>query len=129
MIEAFRILALIFLGFTIGGTFADIDLAPPLPVKHRSFWTHGALVPLGLSYLVEQPGDNIFWFAVGFLPAYAVHLLADMFPKKWIGGALIKTFPLPKTLGAISSFLWLAAGVVASGYILYTFVPFIMQSF
>lgn len=125
LLELLRIAALCGLGFVLGGTFADIDLAPPLPVRHRSAWTHGLLVPAALWYMVEQPGDNLFWFTVGFLPAYSLHLLADMFPKRWHGSAFISMYPLPATLGAALSFTWLLAGVVASGYLFYLLLPIV----
>ena len=64
-----------------------------------------------------EPNSIFFWFALGFLPGFGVHLLADMFPKKWRGGALIKLYPLKGSLNALFSFLWLLAGVVASGYV------------
>ena len=104
----------VFLGVTIGGTFADIDLAPPLPISHRSFWTHGLLVPLALAWVMDYH-PLVFWFALGFLPAYAIHLAHDMFPKRWHGGAKIKLFPIPLTLPALFSFLWLAAGTFWAG--------------
>ena len=108
---------LALVGTIIGGTFADIDLAPPLPVRHRSAWTHGPLIPFVLALLATQ---HIYgwWFAVGFLPAFAYHLLADMAPKKWQGGAKISLFPLPGRLPAALSFLYLAGGVGFSLYIL-----------
>ena len=113
--------ALLFFGAVIGGTFADIDLAPPLPIKHRSAWTHGPLIPFGILYLVNFY-PPAWWFAVGFLPAFAVHLVFDMFPKKWHGGAKIKLFPIPGTLPALFSFLFLAVGVGYSGYSFYSLI-------
>lgn len=118
IIEVAKIAVALFFGASIGYTFADIDLAPPLPVKHRSAWTHGLLVPIGLLWLTE-PGTYMFWFTAAFLPAYALHLFYDMFPKKWHGGAFIKLHPLPGSLGGLLSFLWLLAGVVAAGYVFY----------
>lgn len=100
-------------GMIIGATFADVDLAPVLPLRHRSAWTHGALVPALLAALVALYPDWR-WFVVGFLPAYAVHLWHDMFPKKWHGSAKISLFPLPWRLPALLSFLFLLSGVVYS---------------
>lgn len=107
-------IALVVLGAIIGGTFADIDLAPPLPIRHRSFWTHGLLIPLGLGYLMPYH-PLLFWFALGFLPAFALHLLADCFPKRWHGGAKIKLFPIPGSLPALFSFIWIFLGMVWAG--------------
>jgi uncharacterized protein YjeT (DUF2065 family) len=113
-----RIAGAVILGGFIGSSFADIDLAPPLPVRHRSAWTHGVLVPLAIRYMVE-PNTSIFWFALGFLPAYAVHLVYDMFPKKWKAGAKISWFPLGKwRMPALLSFIWLGIGAIVAGAVL-----------
>ena len=103
------------MGGFIGSSFADIDLAPPLPVRHRSAWTHGVFTPLLLNYMVE-PNTLMFWFALSFLPAYAIHLAYDMFPKKWKAGAKISWFPLGKwRMPALFSFIWLGGGVIVAG--------------
>lgn len=118
---------LLLLGITIGGTFADIDLAPPIPIHHRSAWSHGPLVPWAVMWLVEVHPMAI-WFAVGFLPAFAIHLFHDMFPKAWHGGAKIKMYPVPGTLPALLSFLFLAVGVVVSLYFAWQLTwPFISE--
>lgn len=101
---------LLLLGAIIGATFADIDLAPPLPLKHRSAWTHGPLIPYLVPYLVGLY-PILFYFCVGFLPAYSLHLLLDMFPKSWHGGAHINLFPIPFSLPAPLSFIFLGVGV------------------
>lgn len=51
---------------------------------------------------------------VGFLPTYALHLLADMFPKAWRGSALINTYPLAWTMPGWLSFGFLGVGVYSS---------------
>lgn len=108
---------LLIIGAAIGATFADIDLAPPLPIKHRSVWTHGPLIPWLASTWLITIHPWAWWFVIGFLPAFALHLLYDMFPKRWHGGALIKLFPLPGALPALLSFLFLAVGVGYSGWV------------
>jgi hypothetical protein len=111
-----KIMILVILGIAgaaLGITFADIDLAPPLPVKHRSAWTHGLPVPLSMAWLVGVYPDS--WsFAGAFLITYALHLLCDMFPRSWKGSALINLYPVPGSLPAHFSFAWLLAGVVVS---------------
>ena len=104
------------LGAIIGATFADIDLAPTLPLKHRSAWTHGPLVPLAITWLVTIRPD-FWWFGVGFLLTFAMHLLADMFPKMWHGSAMINLYPICLTLPPLLSMLYLAVGVAYSVYI------------
>lgn len=114
---------MVFIGVGIGSKFADIDLAPPLPIRHRSFWTHGLFIPLGLGYLLPMH-PLMFWFTVGFLPAFALHLLADMFPKRWRGGAMIKLYPIPITLPAPFSLLWLCMGMLWAGKMFFELVWF-----
>ncbi|MBI5950211.1 MAG: hypothetical protein HY865_01025 [Chloroflexi bacterium] len=101
------------LGAAIGIKFADIDLAPPLRLKHRSVWTHGPLITWLVIYLLGLFPWG-YWFAVGFLPANAIHLLADMFPRNWKGGALIKLHPIKRDLAPILSFVWLGFGAYVS---------------
>ena len=100
-------------GFVVGLTFPDIDLAPPLPLKHRSIWTHGPLIPI---LLVVLAGISHWWYwaAVGFLPAYAWHLTMDCFPKSWRGSALVNLYPINGVLNAPSSVIVMLAGAVAS---------------
>ena len=75
MIAATINFILFALGATVGLKFADIDLAPPLPFRHRSLWTHGPLVAWLVIYLLGL-FPNMYWLAVGFLPANAIHLFA-----------------------------------------------------
>jgi hypothetical protein len=102
------------LGASIGIKFADIDLAPPLPFRHRSVWTHGPLIAWLVIYLLSLFPSG-YWFAVGFLPAHAIHLIADMFPRNWKGGALIKLYPIKRDLAPVLSFAWLGFGAYISG--------------
>lgn len=102
-------------GLTVGIKFADIDLAPVLRLRHRSVWTHGALIVWFCSWVLSTfPSDLMYWFFVGFLPAHAIHLLADMFPRNWKGGAMIKIDPIRRELSPILSFAWLGFGVYVS---------------
>lgn len=111
--------ALLVIGAIIGLTAADIDLAPPIPLRHRSAWTHGPIIPF-LLLACQQP--LLTWFALGFLPAYIFHLLADMIPKKWRGGALISWYPLGGwRMPAVLSLVWLAAGVGVAGLVWWGF--------
>lgn len=103
-------------GGIIGLTFADIDLAPPLPLKHRSAWTHGPLIPFVMPWLVNAY-PTVWPFVVGFLATYAVHLIADMFPGSWRGSALINLHPIPLSLPGPLSFVYLGAGVIYTGWI------------
>ena len=114
MIDIILVAAATIFGLTLGATFPDIDLAPPLPLKHRSAWTHGPFIAVALSWAIAWH-PLLFWFALGATPALCLHLFKDMFPHKWHGGALIKLYPLPITLPAMLSFIYLALGVYWSG--------------
>jgi hypothetical protein len=105
---------LIIFGLAIGIKFADIDLAPVLRLRHRSIWTHGPLIVWLVLYLMPA-SPWLYWFSVGFLPAHAIHLLADMFPRNWKGGAMIKIDPINRQLAPVLSFAWLAWGVYVAG--------------
>jgi hypothetical protein len=100
---------LVAFGALIGIKFADIDLAPVLRIGHRSAWTHGPFTAWLVIYLIT-PFPWLYWLAVGFLPANAIHLLADMFPRNWKGGAMIKLYPIKRQLSPILSFAWLGLG-------------------
>lgn len=106
-------IALALIGATVGATMADVDLAPVGPWRHRSAWTHGPLLPL-VMLAAAQANEWAWWFVVGALPTYALHLLADCFPRAWRGNALVKLYPLPWSLPAPVSFVYLASGVWAS---------------
>lgn len=99
-------------GAVVGLTAADIDLAPPIPLKHRSAWTHGPVVPAMLLLLV-QAYPNTWPFVAAFLGTYAIHLVMDMFPGKWRGSALINLYPVRLSLPPLASFFYLLLGVVA----------------
>lgn len=104
---------ILVLGWVIGLTFADIDLAPVLPIKHRSAWTHGPVIPWLIVWSFGSY-EWMWWFALGFLPAFSLHLLYDMFPKAWHGSAKINLYPIPLTLPALFSFAFLALAIVIS---------------
>jgi len=113
MIDTLINFMLFAFGAFVGIKFADIDLAAPLRLGHRSAWTHGPLIPLLVIYLLPH-FPSAYWFAVGFLPANAIHLLADMFPRNWKGGAMIKLNPIKRQLSPLFSFLWLGFGAYVS---------------
>jgi len=101
------------IGGALGTTFADIDLAPPLLLRHRSAWTHSAWVALLLFLLRGRV--PVYWFAIGFLPAHVMHLARDLFPEHWQGGSRISFYPLSgERLGGVLSFLWLLLNALAT---------------
>lgn len=108
--------SLFIVGLLLGYRLPDVDVTPILPLRHRSAWTHGPLLALAL------------WWAAGVWPAYAwafaggaaaltMHLLEDVNPKKWAGSAMINLFPIPLSLPAPLSALYLGASIVVSAWI------------
>ncbi|MDD7805516.1 MAG: hypothetical protein PUP46_08155 [Endozoicomonas sp. (ex Botrylloides leachii)] len=93
-----------FLALILGVRFPDIDLFTP-GLKHRSAITHSVLLPW-LMTLVGYPA-----IVSGLAMGMAIHMLADIFPKAWIGGALIK-MPFFGSLGRLSPF-WLMFNCLA----------------
>lgn len=95
-------------GAWVGLTAADIDLAPPLPISHRSAWTHGPVFPFALSLATITVGHPLLtWFALGFLPSFALHLAYDMFPRRWVSISKISLMPIPIRLPGWMSFIYL----------------------
>ena len=111
--EKAYIIITIIVAFGIGAKFPDIDLAPVFPLRHRSAWTHGALIPY-LLWWGSSLHPLAWWAAFGFLPSYAGHLLADCLPRSWQGSALVKLYPLPVSLNWFFSFTWIALGAFAA---------------
>lgn len=91
------------IAFLIGLKLPDIDLAPPLFLRHRSAWTHGPLPAIVITMLDDTfPAYHLAWMAM--LAGIAIHLLADCFPKAWQGSALINFKPLRGSLKPFASF-------------------------
>lgn len=97
----------------IGYRSPDVDLTPVLPVRHRSFWTHGPLFAVLLFMAAQRWGEYRFVFAAA-LVGLAIHLIEDAAPKSWEGGAQVKLFPIPGTLPTPASFVWIAGGALTA---------------
>ncbi|WP_022819669.1 hypothetical protein [Fusobacterium russii] len=80
---------LIFVAFLFGIKLPDWDFK--LGLRHRSIVTHSPLITILLVIAYRVKEDFFFkYFIVGFSTAIAVHILFDLFPYKWQGGALLK---------------------------------------
>ncbi|MBQ3437974.1 MAG: hypothetical protein IJG31_05685, partial [Fusobacterium sp.] len=80
---------LIFVAFLFGIKLPDWDFK--LRLRHRSIITHSPLITILLVMAYKVNNDYFFkYFIVGFSTAIAIHMLFDLFPYKWQGGALLK---------------------------------------
>ena len=132
MAELLTGLFLAGVGIALGLYVADWDLHLPF-LDHRSVFTHGVLLPMGVWWLLISGytyADPLFedarisadswafglrFFALGFFSGYAIHMCFDVFPKRWVGGALIKSpFGVFPREGSIA---WLLAGLLLSLYL------------
>lgn len=106
-------LALCLAALAVGYRLPDIDLAPVLPVRHRSAFTHGPLwAVLGVWAAATFPQFGVV--IVFALLAVTLHLLEDVSPRKWQGSALVNLFPLPLSLPAVLSWLYLAISTIVT---------------
>lgn len=80
---------LIFVSFLFGIKLPDWDFK--LNLRHRSIITHSPLITVLLIVFYKINEDYFFkYFIVGFSIAIAIHIIFDLFPHKWQGGALLK---------------------------------------
>ena len=109
--------ALLFLlvGLSLGENFPDVDQGNSLLV-HRSIITHGPLLPLVLFLLalIIKPVP-IRLFVMGFSLGVAVHLSFDLFPRAWVGYALIHV-PVVGWTYPLVSWVWIALSIIICLY-------------
>ena len=119
-------LVILYVSLLAGLEFPDFDLHVLFFLGHRSILTHGIIVPFFLyKFLTTESyskiSNKIFgrffsnkniskevldYVYIGFLIGIAIHLCADLFPKAWIGFALI-VFPPWIPMGAPFSIMWM----------------------
>jgi len=119
-------LVILYISLLAGLEFPDFDLHLLFFLGHRSILTHGIIIPFFLyTFLINERyfkiSNKIFerffsnknvskeildYAYIGFLIGIAIHLCADLFPKAWIGFALI-VFPPWIPMGAPFSIFWM----------------------
>jgi hypothetical protein len=105
--------ALLFLlvGLALGEKFPDVDQGNSFLV-HRSIITHGPLFPLLLFLLaLIIKAVPIRFFVMGFSLGVAVHLCFALFPKAWVGYALIHV-PVVGWTYPLVSWVWIALSII-----------------
>jgi len=107
-------LIILYISLLAGLQFPDFDLHIFAFLGHRSILTHGIIIPFFLyRYLNKRKiaNDTLDYAYIGFLLGIAIHLCADLFPKAWIGFALIM-FPPWIPMGAPFSIIWMLTNLI-----------------
>ena len=105
----------LLLGLAFGERFPDIDQRTTL-LLHRSILTHGLLLPLLLFVVASRiQWMPLRWLSMGVCLGVAVHLAFDLFPRAWIGFALV-SIPVYGWMPAPVSWIWIAGSMVACTY-------------
>ena len=112
-------LIFLYISLLAGLQFPDFDLHIFAFLGHRSILTHGIIVPYFLYRFLNNrkiSNDVLDFVYIGFLLGIALHLCADLFPKAWIGFALIM-FPPWIPMGAPFSILWMLSNLIIALWI------------
>jgi hypothetical protein len=107
---------LLLLALLLGLRLPDLDQQLQFLV-HRSILTHGFLLPLGVFLLVYRDKTaSPRFLSMGFSLAAVTHLCFDLFPRAWIGFALIH-IPFWGRSSPLFSWLWLGASIIICLYL------------
>ena len=112
-------LVILYISLLAGLEFPDFDLHLLFFLGHRSILTHGIIVPYFLYRFLNNrkiSNDVLDFVYIGFLLGIALHLCADLFPKAWIGFALIM-FPPWIPMGAPFSIIWMLSNLIIALWI------------
>ena len=112
-------LIFLYISLLAGLQFPDFDLHIFAFLGHRSILTHGIIVPYFLYRFLKNrkiSNDVLDFVYIGFLLGIALHLCADLFPKAWIGFALIM-FPPWIPMGAPFSIIWMLSNLIIALWI------------
>ena len=108
------IISFIGFAFVFGLVAPDVDQRLPF-LTHRSLLTHGPWFALLATWLAQksQSQSAVPLIACSFVIGLALHFAADLFPKAWIGFALVH-IPFWGRLPAAASVGWLIGSLVVS---------------
>ncbi len=108
------IISLIGLAFVMGLVAPDIDQRFSF-LTHRSIITHGPWLALLATWAASQfrHSSAMPLIACGFALGLTIHFASDLFPKQWIGYALIHV-PFWRRLAPLASIVWLAVSLIVS---------------
>lgn len=82
-------MVLFIAAYLIGIKFPDWDFK--MKLRHRNVLTHSPLVAIVFYRLyLKNPSVEFRYFIMGFSLAVGIHLIFDIFPSGWGGGALLQ---------------------------------------
>ncbi len=113
-------IVLLLVALLIGLELPDWDHRLPFLI-HRSLITHGFLLPLALFVLVQRKTAPLRLFSMGFNVATAIHLCFDLFPRAWVGFALIH-IPFWGRSNTLFSWVWISLSIVISLYLTFVLI-------
>ena len=102
-------------GAWAGLKLPDVDQRTDL-LLHRSILTHGPLIPLIVYVLVRNARRlSVRAFSMFLCLGFVVHLSFDLFPRAWMGYALI-SIPAYGWLPPVLSIAWMSASALLCAY-------------
>jgi len=123
---SFAGIILLLLALFLGLNLPDLDHQVAFLV-HRSIVTHGFLVPLGVFVVVyrEKTASPRF-FSMGFNLASVTHLCFDLFPRAWVGFALIHIPGWGRT-SLMFSWVWISLSIIVCFYLTFVLISGLMD--
>lgn len=117
---------LLLLALLLGLNLPDLDHQTQFLV-HRSILTHGFLVPLGVFLLVyKDKTASPRFLSMGFSLAAVTHLCFDLFPRAWIGFALIH-IPFWGRSTPLFSWVWLSMSIIICLYLTFVLIKTLLD--
>ena len=114
-------IVLLLLALLLGLNLPDFDQQVSFLV-HRSIVTHGFLFPLAVFLIVSQEKARLSrLFSMGFSLASVIHLCFDLFPRAWIGFALIH-IPFWGRTSPLFSWLWISLSLIICLYLAFILI-------
>ena len=107
-------ISLIGFAFVLGLVAPDVDQRLPF-LTHRSLLTHGPWFAVLATWLAQKARSRsaVQLIDGSFVIGLALHLAFDLFPKAWMGFALVH-IPFWGRLPAAASVCWLIMSLVVS---------------
>ena len=117
---------LLLLALLLGLNLPDLDHQVQFLV-HRSIITHGFLVPLGVFLIVyKEKMASPRFLSMGFSLAAVTHLCFDLFPRAWIGFALIH-IPFWGRSSPIFSWAWMSLSIIICLYLTFMLIQTLLD--